>query len=169
MSYGWAVRDYDAEAERYEIVPSGVTPPEVKFTRTHQDAQTPTYATDGAACFDLYAATVIHEGRCVVCDTGIAVEIPPGWQIKIHSRSGHGFKSLIRLANCTGIIDSDYRGPVLVKLICDASNSKAIWEIKKGDRVAQGELVPVYRARFVGADSLSETARGAGGFGSTGV
>lgn len=86
------------------------------------------------------------------------------------SRSGHGFKHNVRLANCVGVIDSDYRGSVKVKLIADATpDDSPGLVIKPGDRVAQALVLPVPRVVFEEVAALSETERGAGGFGSTGA
>jgi dUTP pyrophosphatase len=146
---------------------------ELKIKRLHPDARMPTYGSDGAACFDLYAcapgkvALVMgREAQAATFDTGLAFEIPPGWVMKIYSRSGHGFKNDVRLANCVGVIDSDYRGQVAVRLTADHGINPL--PVKDGDRIAQAMLVPVPRVTFCEVDELSETVRGAGGFGSTG-
>jgi len=130
-------------------------------------AVTPTYATAGSACFDLYAAHdgVIWPGKAVTFATDLAFEVPEGWVLKLYSRSGHGFKYGLRLANTTGIIDSDYRGHVPVRLHNDSKNAV---QIHTGDRVAQGMLERVEQVEFEVVDQLSNTARGEGGFGSTG-
>lgn len=83
----------------------------------------------------------------------------------IYSRSGHGFKHGVRLANAVGVIDSDYRGEVQVKLVNDGGMP---FYVNKGDRIAQAMLVPVQQFQLAEVEDLSETARGAGGFGSTG-
>jgi dUTP pyrophosphatase len=151
----------------------------LKIKKLHPAAITPTYGTPGAACFDLYAATVdgfaitgstVWSGFPATCDTGLAFEVPEGHVMMIFSRSGHGFKNDIRLANCTGVIDSDYRGSVQVKLTCDrqGDGEKAPFNIKQGDRVAQAMIIPVPTVEFVLADQLGTTERGAAGFGSTG-
>lgn len=146
---------------------------ELKVKALRDDAILPTYATPGAACFDLYcslppydAAISTMEFPTVVVPTGLAFEVPEGHVMLIFSRSGHGFKDNIRLANCVGVIDSDYRGEVLVKLTRD---DKGPIFILRGTRIAQAMLVPIPRVEFVEVDDLSETKRGAGGFGSTGV
>ena len=84
----------------------------------------------------------------------------------IYSRSGHGFKNDVRLANCVGVIDADYRGELMVKLTGDTYGQLTI---KPGDRIAQAMLVPVMKVHFKEVQELSETVRGAGGFGSTGA
>ncbi|QHJ79336.1 MAG: hypothetical protein [Bacteriophage sp.] len=86
--------------------------------------------------------------------------------MKIYSRSGHGFNHDVRLSNCTGILDSGYLGEVKVKLAID---NGGMYRVAKGDRIAQGELQPVIHAEFTVVDSLKQTARGSGGFGSTGA
>ena len=131
-------------------------------------AKTPEYATSGSACFDMYALedAVIGAGSAFTVRTGLAFEIPFGWAMIVHSRSGHGFKHGIRLANSTGIIDSDYRGEVMVRLHND---SLTPFYIKAGDRIAQGMLVAAPLVQFRTVVAVSETDRGAGGFGSTGV
>ena len=131
------------------------------------------YGTDGAACFDIPAAGDIEWVRedklhTAIIPTGLFFEIPEGYKINIFPRSGWGFKYNIQLANGTGIIDSDYRGEVKVKLIAH-SCPLSLPEIKYGTRVAQAEIVPVYIAEFETVDELSDTERGIGGFGSTGV
>lgn len=144
------------------------SPIAVSLKLVHPNAVVPKYATDGSACFDLHSTEdgVVPGRSAVKFGTGLTVEIPPGWQIKIHSRSGHGFKDSIRLSNCQGVIDSDYRGEMAVKLCNDGDKD---FVVKAGDRIAQAELQPVYKAEFLLTETLSETSRGAGGFGSTGT
>ncbi len=144
----------------------------IKIKKLSPLAKTPTYATDGSGCFDLYAintlATLVHEGYPVTFDTGLAFEIPPGYGMFILSRSGHGFNLDTRLANCVGFIDSDYRGEVKVKLTCDQEHKEAMpLAVKAGDRIAQACILPVPKVLFDVVDELSETER-SGGFGSTG-
>lgn len=130
-------------------------------------AVTPTYGSDGAACFDFYSTEddVVPANGAKVFGTGLAVEVPPGFALMIYSRSGHGFNSGLRLANCVGVIDSDYRGEIKVKLTNDTNVGRAIM---RGERIAQGMLIPVSRTFFEVVDDLTETVRGEGGFGSTG-
>lgn len=139
---------------------------QVKIKYLHPDAKTPTYATDGAACFDLYAATAKRSGGILADNdnftTGLAFEIPPDHVMLVFSRSGHGFKERASLINCVGVIDSDYRGDVAVKM------TKPI-QAKAGDRIAQAMIIPVQQVTFQVTDDLTETKRGQGGFGSTGV
>lgn len=132
------------------------------------DAIIPQYATPGAACFDLHSTTDGYIGAVpIVCDTGLAFEIPEGHVMMIYSRSGHGFKNGTRLSNCVGVIDADYRGEVKVKLHKDTGGAGL--DIKKGDRIAQAMVIPVDRVSFEEVTDLSETERGTGGFGSTGA
>jgi dUTP pyrophosphatase len=127
------------------------------------------YATAGSACFDIAtnsAATTVAPGQSAVFDTGLAFEIPVGYVMKVYSRSGHGFKNGIRLANTTGIIDSDYRGELKIKLHNDGTAPMTFYA---GDRIAQALIEPVRQVEFELADELVSTDRGTGGFGSTGV
>jgi len=129
----------------------------------------PKYATKGAACFDLHGGDDIEEstiGISGVIGTGLAFEIPEGHVMLIFSRSGHGFRDNIRLANCVGVIDSDYRGEVRVKLTNDYPAQH--FQYKRGDRIAQAMVVPVQQVEFEEVSDLSDTERGQGGFGSTG-
>jgi dUTP pyrophosphatase len=142
----------------------------LKVKRVHPDAQLPRYQSDGAACFDLHG---IGSGRlddntfALTFRTGLAFEIPPGWVMLIFSRSGHGFKNAIRLANCVGVIDSDYRGEVQIKLTLDDPASRLY--VASGDRLAQAMLVKAEQWHIEEVAELSDTVRGAGGFGSTGA
>ncbi len=140
---------------------------QVSIKRLDPDAEIPVYATLGAACFDLAAIEggVVSPGVATSFRTGLAFEIPDDHVMLVFSRSGHGFKNGIRLANGTGIIDSDYRGEVMVKLTGDAGGQTL--KVLPGDRIAQAMIVPVPSVRFVEYE-LSPTERGAGGFGSTG-
>lgn len=133
-----------------------------------ESAIPPRYMTDGAGCFDFFAnidepVTVKH-GKPIIFDTGCKFEIPAGWVMKIYSRSGHGFKFDTRLANCVGIIDSDYRGEVKVKLTADVGGSVVI---NPGDAIAQGMLEKVIKVEFDIVNELSVTDRGENGFGHT--
>lgn len=145
---------------------------QINIERKHPQAIIPTYATDGSASVDLYAclpdtdaAISTCEHASVVIPTGIAVQIPDGHVLLIFSRSGHGFKEATRLGNCVGVIDSDYRGELMVNLRRDDGGSLFFTH---GARVAQAMLVPIPKIEFVEVESLDVTERGAGGFGSTG-
>lgn len=131
-------------------------------------ATLPVYATSGSACFDIscISGAVIRSGCAEIFDTGLAFEVPDGHVMLIFSRSGHGFKNGVRLCNAVGVIDSDYRGPLCVKLHNDGDYPA---RIEHGDRIAQALVMPVFTVGFNRVTELSDTARGTGGFGSTGV
>ena len=143
---------------------------QVKIKYLHPNAKTPTYATDGSACFDLYAADVtdyllpFDEGDYtdIEFDTGLAFEVPDGHVMMVFSRSGHGFKHGATLCNSVGIIDSDYRGSVKVRY-----NTPIPAVV--GDRIAQALILPIQQVHFHVTDTLSDTNRGTQGFGSTGA
>ncbi|WP_277982358.1 dUTP diphosphatase [Sphingomonas faeni] len=127
----------------------------------------PAYATEGAAGMDVVAAealTLAPGDRAVVA-TGFAIAIPAGHEVQVRPRSGLALKHGVTCLNTPGTIDSDYRGEVKVIL---ANLGQAPFEIARGDRIAQ--LVPavVLRATLAEVDTLDDTTRGAGGFGSTG-
>jgi dUTP pyrophosphatase len=127
----------------------------------------PAYATDGAAGMDVVAAeelTLAPGARHAVA-TGFAMAIPPGYEVQVRPRSGLALKHGVTCLNTPGTIDSDYRGEVKVIL---ANLGDAPFEIHRGDRIAQLVPAPVQRATLDLVDSLDKTARGAGGFGSTG-
>lgn len=150
----------------------------IKCKKLHPAAILPTYATDGSGCFDLYAARIgcelfpkdplaIGHGDPILINTGLSFEIPEGHVMLIFSRSGHAIKHDTRLANAVGVIDSDYRGPVIVKLCRDIASTHKLF-VNVGARIAQAMIIPVPTVEFEEVDELSETARDAGGFGSTG-
>ena len=131
----------------------------------------PCYATDGAAGADLRAmlpdgSLSLAPGARALVPTGLRLEIPAGHEVQIRPRSGLALKHGITLPNSPGTIDSDYRGPLGV--IVMNAGTQAV-EITHGMRIAQMVLAPVLRARFEVVEALDATARGAGGFGSTGV
>lgn len=144
---------------------------EVKIKKLHPDAVIPKYATSGAACFDLVAIedVTIRSGQSVLVRTGLSIEILPGLELQIRPRSGISLKTPLRISNAPGTIDSDYRGEICVIMENSAPNSNNIQTITKGDRVAQGAICPVWQVTFKEVEDLSETQRGSGGFGSTGV
>lgn len=139
----------------------------VKIKLLSQSAKVPTYGSEGAACFDLYAAdtVAVAPGRAATVKTDVAFEVPEGYALMIYSRSGMGFKHGVRLGNCTGIVDSDFRGHVPVRLHNDG---REVYVVTLGERVAQAMIVPVPRVEFQVVDDLSATVRGENGFGSTG-
>lgn len=131
----------------------------------------PAYETSGAAGADLRAnlldrgtVVLVPGGRALV-PTGLRLEIPQGYEVQIRPRSGLALKHGITLPNSPGTIDSDYRGPLGV-IVMNAGQEA--FEISHGDRIAQMVVAPVLQACFELAEGLSETARGTGGFGSTG-
>jgi len=127
----------------------------------------PAYATAGAAGMDVLAAedVTIPPGARHAVATGLAMAIPAGYEIQVRPRSGLALKHGITVPNTPGTIDSDYRGELKVILINHGSEPFAI---RRGDRVAQLVLAPVVHAAWEEVESLDETARGTGGFGSTG-
>lgn len=132
-----------------------------------QGLDLPAYATAGAAGMDVVAAedvTIPPSGRHAVA-TGLSLAIPPGYEIQVRPRSGLALRHGITVPNTPGTIDSDYRGELKVILINHGAEPFAI---RRGDRVAQLVLAPVTRGAWIEVDELDETARGAGGFGSTG-
>lgn len=142
-------------------------PLKVKVKRLSGEAQLPRYATDGSGAFDLVATSRRIEGQTATYGTDLAFEIPDGHVMLVFSRSGHGFRDALRLANCVGVIDSDYRGEVIVKLRHDGERYPD-WPYV-GDRVAQGIILPIPAVEFEETEELIETKRGAGGFGSSGA
>ncbi|UIU26947.1 dUTPase [Escherichia phage vB_EcoS_SA80RD] len=133
----------------------------------------PVFASAGAACFDLHADLKSEDG-CEqiifsyehIFRTGLAFDIPEGYALMVYSRSGHGFKNDVRLANCVGVIDSDYTGEVKVKLTIDHDGC---FTVNHGDRIAQAMLIKLPSVQLVEVDELKTTERGANGFGSTGT
>ena len=127
----------------------------------------PAYATDGAAGMDVLAAedVTLAPGARHAVATGLAVAIPPGFEIQVRPRSGLALKHGITVPNTPGTIDSDYRGELKVILINLGAEA---FDVRRGDRVAQLVLAPVTRASWLKVEELDETMRGEGGFGSTG-
>ncbi len=143
---------------------------QVKLQKLRPNAHIPAYATPGSAAVDLYAAvdapvTIAPHSRCPI-PTGLAMD-PGSANVVglVYARSGLGCKFGIAPANCVGVIDSDYRGEITV---CLQNNGTEPYTVQEGDRIAQLLFAPVLHAQFEVCDSLSETERGAGGFGSTG-
>ena len=127
----------------------------------------PAYATEGAAGMDVVSAedVAIPSGGRHAVATGFAVAIPPGYELQVRPRSGLALKHGISLPNTPGTIDSDYRGELKVILINLGDDT---FHIVRGDRIAQLVLAPVTRAVWHEVEALDDTARGSGGFGSTG-
>lgn len=140
---------------------------EVKRLENGADLPLPAYATEGAAGMDVVSAenvTIEPSARHPVA-TGLAMAIPQGYEIQVRPRSGLAFKHGITVPNTPGTIDSDYRGELKVLLI---NHGPKAFTIARGDRVAQLVLAPVVQAAWDVVDELDATARGDGGFGSTG-
>jgi len=144
---------------------------QVQRIRPHADPlPLPEYQSTGAAGMDLMAdldepLTLAPLARAAV-PTGLAIQLPEGFEAQVRSRSGLSLKHGVVCLNSPGTIDSDYRGEVKVIL---ANLSDASFTLRRGDRIAQLVVAPVTRARLTQVTVLGETARGAGGFGSTGV
>jgi dUTP pyrophosphatase len=130
----------------------------------------PAYATDGAAGMDLLAAvaapvTIAPGGRALV-PTGLTIAVPAGYELQVRPRSGLALRHGIMLPNSPGTIDADYRGEVQI-IVMNAGDAPFI--VERGMRIAQAVLAPVTRLVWREAETLPSTARGAGGFGSTGT
>lgn len=143
----------------------------IKTKKLRDGAQLPTIGSDGAAGADLYACLSVDEipiypGETLKIPTGIAVEIPDGYFGAVFARSGLATKFGLRPANCVGVIDSDYRGEIIVALHND---SQFAVNIVNGERIAQLVVIHHENIIYTEADELSDTGRGEGGFGSTGV
>lgn len=144
---------------------------DVKFVKLCDGATVPTYGTKFSAGADLYACnngeTVkIKCGETVLIHTGIALEIPCGYAGMIFARSGIATKRGLAPANKVGVIDSDYRGEIMVPIL---NHSNTVQEISDGERIAQLIIMPYVCANFVQTDSLEDTVRSDKGFGSTGT
>ncbi|MDG5489191.1 dUTP diphosphatase [Sphingomonas sp. BGYR3] len=128
----------------------------------------PAYATEGAAGMDIVSAedVMLAPGARHAVATGLAIAIPDGFEVQVRPRSGLALKHGVTCLNTPGTIDSDYRGEVKVIL---ANLGDQPFAIARGDRIAQLVAAPVQRAAFDEVASLDDTARGTGGFGSTGV
>jgi len=139
----------------------------IKVKKLSELAEIPAYQTEEAAGFDLHSIddVVIKAGERKLISTGLAFEIPKGYEIQIRPRSGLAYKHGITVLNTPGTIDSDYRGEIKVLLI---NHSNEDFEIKVGERIAQAVIKEVIQAEFEEVEVLSETKRGEKGFGSTG-
>jgi len=142
---------------------------EVKVKKLRDGAQLPAYGSPCAAGADLHACleerVFLAPGETKLIPTGIAVELPLGTVALIYARSGLATKRGLAPANKVGVVDCDYRGEILVSLHNHSGETQAV---EPGERVAQMVIAPYYTAAFSFADELSDTVRGAGGFGSTG-
>jgi dUTP pyrophosphatase len=140
----------------------------IKIKRLSENSKIPQYQTNGSAGFDFHAIEdmEIFPRQTVLVKTGLSMEIPEGYELQVRPRSGMSLKTKMRVANSPGTIDSDYRGEICIIMENIGMLGSLPYEIKKGDRVAQGVICPVYQATFI-EDELSDTERGEGGFGST--
>ena len=140
----------------------------VKITKLNENAIIPTYGSDYAAGADLYACIeeniIIKKGETVFVPTGLSMEIPDGLAGLIYARSGLACKKGLAPANKVGVVDSDYRGEIIVAL---HNHSKENYELQNGERIAQMVFTPYFKGIFK-EEKLSSTKRGSGGFGSTG-
>ena len=144
---------------------------EIRFRRLEHGAsvELPQYATPGAAGMDLRAclerALAIDPGRVALVPTGLAIEVPSGFEAQIRPRSGLALKHTVMVVNSPGTIDSDYRGEIKIIL---GNFGQERFVVEHGDRIAQIVIAAVTQARIIEVENLSETARASGGFGSTG-
>ncbi len=141
----------------------------VNIKKLNENATIPTYGSQFSAGADLYACNeepiVIKPHQTVLVKTGIALEIPEGYAGLIYARSGIASKRGLAPANKVGVVDSDYRGEVMVAL---HNHSSIVQEIEPNERIAQLVVTPFLKVDFCETDELTDTVRGEGGFGSTG-
>ena len=141
----------------------------MNIKKLNDNARVPTYGSEFSAGADLYACesadVIIEPGQTKLIHTGLAMEIPTGLVGLIYARSGLASKKGLAPANKVGVIDSDYRGEIMVALHNHGSEPQTVAD---GERIAQIVFAPFYAADFTVVDELDSTARGAGGFGSTG-
>lgn len=146
-----------------------MTKTKVRFKKLNPNAVMPSYGTEFAAGADLYACIdeplQIEAGETAFVKTGLAMEIPEGLVGLVYARSGLACKSGLAPANKVGVIDSDYRGEIMVAL---HNHSKETRIVESGERIAQMVLTPYVYGEYEEVDELDETGRGSGGFGSTG-
>ena len=142
----------------------------VNIKKLNENAKMPTYGSEYAAGADLYAATdcdtVILPNETKLIGTGLSIEVPEGYGAFIYARSGLASKRGLAPANKVGVVDADYRGEVMVAL---HNHSTEAQTVLAGERIAQMVIAPFLKAEFCEVDSLSDTVRGTGGFGSTGT
>lgn len=142
----------------------------VRIKKLNENAKIPTYGTEYAAGTDLYACIdseeIIKSGETKLIKTGLALEVPIGYAGLIYARSGLASKKGLAPANKVGVVDSDYRGEVMVALHNHSNEDKTIEPM---ERIAQLVIAPYLKANFEEVDELEDTTRGSGGFGSTGA
>lgn len=143
----------------------------MKIKKLYKDAKLPTYASESSAGMDLYAycpeegVIGIDSGGTAKIRTGVAMEIPEGNFGGVYARSGMAFKKNLRPVNAVGVIDSDYRGEIVVGLYNDSHEKQTV---AHGERIAQMVIQPYVQVEFEEVEELEETERGTGGFGSSG-
>ena len=147
---------------------------DLRIKRLDKGLPLPKYESEGAAGIDLYASTniILSSAQPLVVPTGIAIALEPGWEAQIRPRSGLAAKEGITVVNSPGTIDSDYRGEikVIMQLIGkDDSEAVRYVYLERGSRIAQLVVKPAPQATIIEVEELDETARGSGGFGSTGT
>ncbi len=144
--------------------------PVIELKKLHPAAQLPRYMTSLSAGMDICAepdeVILLAPGERCLVPTGIAVAIPPGYEIQVRPRSGLAIKHGVTLVNSPGTIDADYRGEIKIIVI---NHGMDVFTIKAGDRIAQLVVAPVVQAQFLEVSDLDATERGAGGFGHTGT
>lgn len=143
----------------------------VRVKKVEQRAIIPKYQTSGSAGFDLHSIDTVSipAGKTMLIRTGLAFEIPEGYELQIRPRSGLSAKTKIRVSNSPGTLDSDFRAEVLIILDNISQNQADSFKVNQGDRIAQAVLQKVEQASFEICEELSSTQRGDGGFGSTGL
>jgi len=141
----------------------------LRVKKLHPDAVLPKYQSKGASGFDFVTVEEVElaPGETKLVKTGLSVAVQEGFELQVRPRSGVSLKTPLRVANAPGTVDADYRGEVCIIMTNTAESIRMV--IKKGERIAQGVIAPVVQAEIVEVESLDETERGAGGFGSTGT
>ena len=141
----------------------------IQLKKLKENALLPARGSEHAAGYDLHACleedVVILPGQTAKIGTGLAIAVPDGYFGAVFARSGLASKEGLRPANCVGVCDSDYRGEYIIALHNDSDTARTVHH---GDRIAQLVILPFLPAEFEESEDLPETARGAGGFGSTG-
>lgn len=145
-----------------------MSPVEMKVVRLHPDAQIPSYAHVDDSGMDLVAIApqTIPPHQSALVPTGIAIEIPLGTEAQVRPRSGLALKHSITVLNTPGTVDAGYRGEIKVILI---NHGEQPFHIEKGMKISQMVIMPILRAEITEVSDLSESVRGEGGFGSTGL
>jgi len=140
---------------------------EIRIKKLNEKAIIPTSGSPYSAGYDIYSLEdlEVEAGETVLAKTGLALEIPEGYFGAVYARSGLASKKGLRPANCVGVIDSDYRGELIVALHNDSEKTQ---KVVQGDRIAQLVITPYLSVEFKETEELSETKRQSGGFGSTG-